>query len=72
MTQVAGLGIEVEELGMVALIGLALVPGTIWTAKAPNGVRMALRAALVGGLIVGAIALESKLDKGANEVADAL
>ena len=72
MTQIAGLGIEAEELGMVALIGLTLIPGVIWVSKAPTGTRMALRTALVAGLIVGAVVLESKMDKGANELEEAL
>jgi hypothetical protein len=72
MPQVSGLNIEFEEMGMVALIGLALVPGIIWTSKAKTGLRMALRASLVGGVILGAVALEASLDKGAEAVEEAL
>ena len=72
MPQISGINVEFEQIGMVALIGLALVPGLRWTSKAKSGTRMALRASLVAGLIVAAIALEASLDKTAESVEEAL
>ena len=72
MPEVSGFKVEFEEMGMVALIGLALIPGMIWTSKAKTGLRMALRGSLVAGIIVGAVALEASLDKGAESIEEAL
>lgn len=64
--------VELQEFGVVGLIAAALIPGFLWTAKAPTGTRMAARAALTGGIIVAIIALEAKLDNSANKLADVL
>ncbi|ADW70108.1 hypothetical protein [Granulicella tundricola] len=72
MPESSGINMEFEQIGMVALIGLALVPGMIWVSKAKTGTRMALRTSLVTGLIVGLVALEASLDKTAESVAEAL
>ena len=66
MSAVQGLGIEVEEMGTVALIGLLLVPGLLWMARGKTGPSMALRAVFVGTVIAGAVTIEFAMDGTAN------
>ncbi len=65
-----GFGIELEELGMVALIGVLLVPGVLWIAKGKSSASMFARMAAVGGLIAAAVTLEATLDRTADAVAE--
>ena len=66
------LGMEAEELGMVALIGLVLVPGFMWVANGKSAGAKIVRAAVVGSLIIGTVALEASLDKSANSASGLL
>lgn len=63
-----GLGIELEEGGLVALIGLLVVPGLAWVAKAKSGKAMAVRAAVLAGVAATALAIEAAMDKAAEPV----
>ena len=65
-----GLAIEVEELGMVALIGVLLVPGAIWIAKGKSTASMVWRTALLGGLIAAAVTIEAAMDQSVAELTD--
>ena len=65
-----GFGIELEEMGMVALIGVLLVPGVIWIAKGKSSAGMFGRMAVVGGLIAAAVTAEAAMDKSVDELAD--
>ena len=67
-----GFGIEVEELGMVALIGLLLIPGLLWISKARSTASMIGRTALVGGLIAAAVTIEASMDTSAGAVQEAV
>ncbi len=67
-----GFGIELEEMGMVALIGVLLVPGMMWIANGKSTGGVARRTAVVAGLVAAALALEATLDRSANAVADEL
>lgn len=67
-----GIGMELEEIGMVALIGIVLVPGVMWVAKARGVGRTLLRGAVVASLVFGAVALEASLDKRVEEAGQAL
>jgi hypothetical protein len=66
MSAVQGLGIELEEVGTVALIGLLLVPGVLWVAKSKTGANAAVRAAFVAAVIAGAVAVEFAMEKTAD------
>ena len=61
-----GLGTEVQELGVVGLIGLLLLPGALWIARGGNGVAKTRRTAVVAAIVVGALALEAALDRSAE------
>ena len=63
-----GLEIEVEELGVVALIGILLVPGLIWIAKASSTASIVRRTALVGGIIAAAVTIESAMDQSVDNL----
>ena len=63
------MNIELEEIGVVALIGIVLVPGVLWIAKGRSSMSMFGRMAVVGGLIAAAVAIEASMDKSVNEVA---
>jgi uncharacterized membrane protein len=67
-----GLGIELEEGGLVALIGVLLLPGALWIAKAKDGKSMAGRAALVAGLVGTALMIEAAMEQTAGEIKDVL
>ena len=64
----SGIGIELEEMSMVALMAALLLPGVVWLSKAKTGPAMLERAVVVGVLLVGAAVLEGKLDQTANQV----
>ena len=64
-----GFGIELEEMGLVALIGVLLVPGVVWIAKGRSTSSMIGRIALVGALITAAVAMEAAMDQSADEFA---
>lgn len=53
MSFASGIGIELDEVGRTALIGVLLVPAFKWVAGAPNGKQMAQRTAISTALIVG-------------------
>ena len=57
---------EAEEMGMVALIGLVLLPGVMWVGSAKGGGQVVLRSLVVGALLAGAVVLEASLDKTAD------
>ena len=59
----AGLGLEAEELGMVALIGVVLFPGVMWIANGKTITSKIIRTSVVGALVAGAVALEASIDK---------
>ena len=63
------MNIELEEFGVVALIGVLLVPGVLWIAKGRSTASIFGRMAAVGGLIAAAVAIEASIDKSVNEVA---
>ena len=67
-----GIGIEAEELGVVALIGVLVVPGLAWVVGAKTSGGALRRLLLVGGVVVGALAIEAALDRSANSVVDAV
>ncbi len=67
-----GLAIELEEGGLVALIAMLLLPGALWIAKAKDGKAMAIRSAVVVGLIGGALAIEAAMEQTAGEIKEVL
>ena len=68
----SGLGIELQEGGLVALIGLLLLPGVMWISKAKTGKSMAVRSSVVVGLIAGALAIEASMERTAGEIESVL
>ncbi len=66
----SGIGIEMEEMGAVALIGLILTPGMFWIGSAKSTASRIGRVAIVAGLVGAAMALELTLDRTANSVVD--
>ncbi len=64
-----GIGTEFEKLGMVAMIAALLLPGMVWVMKAKSTPAMLGRAALVSGLILGAVRVEAQMDESASELA---
>lgn len=62
--------IEFEEMGMVALMGVLLVPGLIWIAKGKSTASMVRRTVIVGGAIAGAVVLEAALDRSVDGLVD--
>lgn len=67
-----GLGMELEEGGLVALLATLLLPGAAWIAKAKTGKSMAVRAAVLGLVIAGALAIEASMDHAAEPALDKL
>ena len=63
-----GMDTEFEKLGMVAMIAALLIPGMMWVSKGKSTAAMLGRAALVGGLIVGAVRVEAGMDETAAEL----
>ena len=61
-------GTEFEKFGMVAMIAALLIPGMVWVMKAKSTPAMLGRAALVSGLILGAVRVEAVLDESAAEI----
>jgi len=57
---------ELEEFGMVALIGLVLLPGILWVSKAKGTGGVILRSAVVGALLIGAVTVEASMDQAAE------
>lgn len=55
-------GMEVEELGMVALIGVILTPGVMWLAMGKTATSKIVRALVVGSVVAAAVAMERALD----------
>jgi hypothetical protein len=68
----SGLGMEAEEIGMVALIGVILVPGFMWIANAKGAGSKLLRMVAVGSLVTAAAMLELSVDKTVNSASDLL
>ena len=67
-----GMFLEAEELGVVALIGVIVVPGIIWAAKGKSGGGILRRTLVLAGLVGAALAIEATLDRSANTLADAV
>ncbi len=65
-----GVGIEMEEMGAVALFGIILTPGMFWIGSAKGTASRVRRIAVVAGLIGAALALENVLDRTADSVVD--
>lgn len=57
---------DFEELGMVALIGLVLLPGILWISRGKGTRSTIFRAATVGALLLGAVTVEASMDQAAN------
>ncbi len=66
----SGLGIELEEGGLVALIGLLLLPGVLWISKAKDGKSMAVRGAVVAGVVGSALAIEFAMERTASAISE--
>ena len=62
------MNIELEELGMVALIALVLFPGVIWISKGKGKGTTIFRAAAVGALLLGAVTVEASMDQAADSL----
>ena len=62
------MNIEIEELGMVALIALVLFPGVIWISKGKGTTSTIFRAATVGALLLGAVTVEASMDQAADSL----
>ncbi len=65
-----GFGLELEEMGMVGLIAVLLVPGVVWIANGKSSASMFGRMAVVGGLIAAAVTVEAAMDHSAEELAE--
>ncbi len=65
-----GLGIELEEMGVVALVAVVLLPGFLWISKAKSGTGTLWRGATVAGLLAGALLVERNMYSTANTVAE--
>ena len=59
-----------EEIGMVALIGLLLLPGVMWIAKGKTTASKIGRTTLVGCLVAAAVRVEASMDQSANEITE--
>jgi hypothetical protein len=57
---------EYETIGMIALIGLVVLPGVLWISKAKGAGGVILRSAVVGTLLLGAVTVEASMDQAAN------
>ncbi len=60
--------LEIEELGMIALVALVLLPGVLWISKGKGTRSTIFRAAAVGALLLGAVTVESSMDQAAEEL----
>ncbi len=60
--------IEIEELGMVALIAVVLFPGVLWISRGKGTRSTIFRAATVGALLLGAVTVEASMDQSADEL----
>ncbi len=67
-----GMGIELEEGGLVALIGLLLLPGVLWIGSGKTAKSMAVRTSVVVGLVAGALAIEAAMERTAGEIESVL
>jgi hypothetical protein len=67
-----GLAMEMEEVGMVAIIGLILVPGAMWVGNGKSLGSKLVRGMIVGAAIAAAAMIESSLDNTVNSAAGAL
>jgi hypothetical protein len=67
-----GIAIEAEELGVVVLIGVLVVPGLAWIVRAKTGGAALRRLLLVTGVVAGALAVEAVMDRNVNAVTGAL
>jgi len=65
-----GFSLEIEELGMVALATVVLLPGMMWAAGARTTGGKIVRGGLVAGLVAGLMAVEITLDQTAETVAE--
>ncbi len=63
-----GISTEFEKLGMVAMIAALLIPGMVWVMKAKSTPAMLGRAALVSGLVLGAVRVEAEMDESAAQL----
>ena len=63
-------GFDAEEIGMVALIGLLLLPGVMWIAKGKTAASKIGRTALVGCLVAVAVKVEASMDDAAKEITE--
>ncbi len=60
--------LEIEEIGMIALVALVLLPGVLWIAKGKGTRSTIFRVATVGALLLGAVTIESSTDQAAEEL----
>jgi hypothetical protein len=72
MAERNGFSFNVEELGMVALATVVLVPGLVWAASARGTGGKLWRGGVVAGLLAGLMAVEITLDQTAEAVAEQL
>lgn len=68
----SGIAMELEQGGLVALIAVLLLPGVLWISKAKDGKSMAVRSAVVAGVVGAALAIEAAMERTAGEVEEAL
>ncbi len=66
------IAVDLEDLGMVALATVVLVPGLMWAAGAKTTSGKILRGGVVAGLLAGLMAVEITLDTTAEAVAEQL
>ncbi len=67
-----GIKIEIEELGLVGMIGVFVVPGLTWVVRAPSRNAALRRLLILGGVVAGALTLEAVLDRSANSLVKAV
>ena len=65
-----GLRTELEEIGLVGMIGVFVVPGLMWVVEAKTGGAALRRLLVVSGAVAAALALEAVLDHSANSVVE--
>ena len=61
---------EYEQIGMIALVGLVLLPGVLWISKAKGTGGVILRSAVVSTLLLGAVAAEASMDRTAEAIGE--
>jgi len=64
------IAVDVEDLGMVALATVVLIPGLMWAAGAKSTGGKILRGGVVAGLLAGLMAVEITLDSAAESIAE--